>query len=180
MVRAKKNTLILLNFCALLITLSCGEKPHTMAEMPLYTGPLISIKNVHTQYSDSAVLKVDLSAPIQNEFQNGDREFPEGVHLTFFENDSTVASTLKANYAKFIKIKNQYVVRGNVDIQNRRDKRSMKTEELYWDITHKKIFTDKFVVIQTPTQTIKGHGMDAAQDFSSYSIRKVTGIITLE
>lgn len=179
MVRAQKNPLIY--FLLIVFSyFSCKEEVHTLAEMPLYTGPLISIKNVHTQYSDSAVLKVDLKAPIQNEFQNGDREFPEGVDLTFYDNDSTVASTLKSNYAKFIKIKNQYVVRGNVDIQNRREKRSMKTEELYWDITHKKIFTDKFVVIQTPTQTIKGHGMDAAQDFSSYSIRKVTGIITLE
>jgi hypothetical protein len=51
----------------------------------------------------------------------------------------------------------------------------MNTEELNWVPAKQKIFTDKFVTIQTKEEVLKGQGLEAKQDFSSYRILKPTG-----
>ena len=56
----------------------------------------------------------------------------------------------------------------------------MKTEELFWYPDTKKISTDKFVRIEGPEETITGTGLDAAQDFSSYTLKHVEGIFPVD
>lgn len=144
-----------------------------------YTGPTMENHDVVTLYSDSAKLLIKLQAPLQQEFENADRVFPDGLFVEFYEEEGQVTSTLKANYGKQDR-NNMFEARGNVVVQNLVKKEKLETEQLFWDKRRAKIYTDKFVRITTPEQIIMGNGLQANQDFSSYVIRDITGIIDLE
>ena len=143
-----------------------------------YQGPVMEVDNIETLYSDSTVLRIRLKAPKQIELQNGDREFPNGVYVEFFDEKGKKTSNLKANSGVYYKEQNSYKVTGNVIIKNLVEEKTMKTEELNWFPATKKVSTEKFIRIETPDQILTGEGLDAAEDFSNYKIRKPTGIFT--
>ncbi len=162
-----------------LLALQSCETQTTVFEKK-YDGPIIVITNVVTYYSDSARIKIKLTAPLQQEFENGDRLFPNGIFIEFFKKDQTISSTLKANHGKFIKESTKYIVTGNVIIESAEEKKTLNTEELNWEPNYYKIYTDKFVRIQTPEEILTGVGMTASQDFKSYKILKPTGIFSIK
>ncbi|MCS6823668.1 MAG: LPS export ABC transporter periplasmic protein LptC [Cytophagaceae bacterium] len=158
---------------------SCFNSNKQMQEMRPYTGPIMEAEDVMTTYSDSAQKKVRVFAPLQTELQNGDREFPKGVKVDFFDWRDSVSSTLTCEYAQYIKTSDQYVVKKNVLIHNLREGKKLSTEELIWFPANNKIQTDKFVRIDTPKESVWGTGLTAADDFSSYSLNKVEGSLSL-
>lgn len=165
-----------------LVMTACLKSNHTIEEMQeKYTGPVIEVDTVETWYSDSAQLKIHLTAPKQSELQNGNREFPEGLYVQFYK-DSTqkVPSYLKANYGILLKNQNLYKVSGNVIVENPEEHKKLTTEELFWSPHTKKITTKEQVIITTQKEIIKGVGMEAEQDFSSYTINQVTGILHVQ
>jgi LPS export ABC transporter protein LptC len=164
----------------LLIVLNSCFKEQNIDQMVSYNGPFAELDNIETLYSDSAVLRVRLKAPKQLEMQKGDREFPKGLYIEFFDEQGNKASTLTSNKGNYSKETNLYIVRGNVIIQNIKEKKTLKTEELFWRPDTKKINTDKFVRIEGPEDIITGTGMDATQDFSSYTLHHVEGIFPVE
>ncbi|GAA4423431.1 hypothetical protein GCM10023188_02220 [Pontibacter saemangeumensis] len=163
-----------------IIGFGCKEDLKDPDKEQKYTGPTMENHDVVTLYSDSAKLLVKLQAPLQQEFESGDGVFPEGLFVEFYEQEGQVTSTLKANYGKQDRNKNLFQAKGNVVVQNLVKKEKLETEELFWDKRKARIYTDKFVRITTPEQIIMGNGLQAKQDFSSYRIRDVTGIIDLE
>jgi len=151
-----------------------------MKEMPLYEGPIMEVKDVVTLYSDSAKVRIRLEAQTQLEFESGDRKFPDGVYIEFFEKDGTKSSTLKADRGEKIAKDNLYKAEGNVVVISLLDGDELNTEELYWSPVREEIFTDKFVTIRSEGEIHTGEGMTAAQDFSTYSITKPTGTLTID
>ncbi|MBX9850337.1 MAG: LPS export ABC transporter periplasmic protein LptC [Cytophagaceae bacterium] len=145
-----------------------------------YNGPFMELNNIETLYSDSAVLRVKLKAARQIELQNGDRTFPNGVYVEFYNESGVKTSTLKSNYGHYNKQENLYTVRGNVIIENLEEKNKLNTEELKWDPETQKINTTKFVRIETPEEIITGEGLEATQDFSDYTILRPKGRFTVE
>lgn len=141
-----------------------------------YEGPFVELENVETFYTDSAVLRMMLKAPTQLELQNGNREFPKGLYIEFYDENGKKSSTLTSNSGTYKKEENIYVVRGNVIIQNLEEKKRLNTEELFWNPATKKVNTDKFIRIEGPEEILTGTGLDATQDFSSYTIHKPEGI----
>jgi len=169
----------LLFVCTLLI-LSCTTKVDQVTYVEPYKGPMMTATNIKTVYSDSGETKLILKAPVQLLLQNNDREFPQGVYVEFFDEKKEPKAILTSNYAIFYKEQNLYKISGKVVIDNKRDGKKMSTEELFWSPATKKIYTDKFLIIETANEIIKGEGMDATQDFSSYSIRKPIGIVSVK
>jgi LPS export ABC transporter protein LptC len=151
-----------------------------MEEMKPYDGPLMVIENMETIYSDSAEVRVKLKASEQIELQNGNREFPKGVLVEFYE-DSVITSTLTSNFARFYKETNKYMVSGNVVIKNLAEGKRLNTEELFWMPTEERILVenDKQVIITTKKDVLYGKGLEAKQDFSSYKIQHPTGETTI-
>ncbi len=149
--------------------------------MKPYDGPLMEIDSLKTIYSDNAEVKVILRAPKQLALQMGDREFPKGVVVDFYEGGE-ISSTLTSNYGRYFKETNKYVVSGNVIINNTKESKRLNTEELYWMPAEEKILVkeDKQVIITTKTDVLKGEGLEAKQDFSTYKILHPTGTKILE
>lgn len=163
--------------CVLLLLGGC-EKKSGNGPFVNYTGPLMETTNVRTLFSDSAQLKLQLTAPLEQQFENGDVLYPKGMVVTFYTNGGkTVLNTLTANYGKVDKLKNLYIMRGNVRVVNEPKQQKMNTEELFFDRNRQQIYTDSamFVKVETPTERLTGYGLTANQDFSRYRIKRPVG-----
>jgi LPS export ABC transporter protein LptC len=141
-----------------------------------YNGPMIEVNKVETLYTDSSTLRIKLTAPKEYEFQNGDREFPKGEKIEFYDQHGVPSSVLTSNYGRYDKEKNLYFVRDNVIIQNLAEKKKLSTSELNWNPATEKVYTEKYVVIETPDQILNGDGLIANQEMSNYKITNVKGI----
>ena len=53
----------------------------------------------------------------------------------------------------------------------------LKSEELKWSRFEKRVYTNKFVRIETPQEILLGEGLTASQDFSTYKILKPRGTL---
>jgi hypothetical protein len=54
----------------------------------------------------------------------------------------------------------------------------LKTQELMWRNSDKKIVSDKFVTIVSPKEKISGYGFESDQHLRNYVIKKITIITT--
>ncbi|ABG60509.1 LPS export ABC transporter periplasmic protein LptC [Cytophaga hutchinsonii] len=171
--------LVLFSACIFLLY-SCQADVEQAKYVEPYTGPMMISDNIQTIYSDSGKMKMKLEAPVQLLLQSNDREFPEGIYVEFFENKETPKAILTSNYAIFYKEQNLYKISGKVVVDNKEEGKKLTTEELFWSPVTKKIYTEKQLFIKTATETIEGVGMDANQDFSSYTIRKPVGIVSVK
>jgi len=157
----------------LLISWSCAQQE--TAKPVEYTGPLREIENVEMLYTEKQTIKVKLQAKKIFEFNNGDREFPEGLYLEFYSEAGVLTSTLQANSAFFFKAEEKWRGRGKVEVKNIAKGEQLNTEELFWKRDTKRIFTDKFVTIRQESEVLYGTGLEAAQDLSDYTILKPEG-----
>lgn len=138
-----------------------------------YEGPINAATNILLIHSDSAIIRSEIKAPSQLEFKNGNLEFPEGIEIKFFTVDGLLQTTMRADRGFFIRDKNLYRGEGNVQIQNLIKDQRLQTEEIFWNQTEKKIFTDKFVTIQEKQTLFNGTGMEADDSFTNYKLKKV-------
>ena len=175
MMRSYHTILYLL---AILILASCKEKEVKIIKP--YEGPMAIAKNVTTLFYDSAVVKIKLTAPVQQELANGNREFLDGFTLLFLKPSGEVETKMTADYGIYYQQEGLYKARGNVVIQNLDSKEQLDSEELVWKPEEERIYTDKFVRVRTKEEILMGNGLVANQDFSEYKILKPTGIFSIE
>jgi LPS export ABC transporter protein LptC len=156
------------------------DKQKLSGPLSVYKGPLMETTNVLTLISDSAKLKFQLTAPLEQQFENGDVIYPKGMVVTFYSADGkkNVINTLTAKYGKVDKVKNLYIMRGAVRVVNIPQQQRMDTEELFFDKTKQVIYTDSAMAVrmETPTEILLGKGLWARQDLSRYRIFHPTGI----
>lgn len=106
-------------------------------------------------------------------------EMTNGLKVDFYDDSLQVTSTLTAKYGKFFEKNGNVLVRDSVIITNNKLER-LQTEELVWNETLKKFFTEKFVKITTPTQIIYGDGLESDQSFSQYKIINIKGVVGVQ
>ena len=100
-------------------------------------------------------------------------EFSNGLLVKFYETLDMI-SVLKADYGVNDDAKQLIIASGNVHMENAKNE-IMESQELTWNIKTKRVWTDKAIRIKT-----NGIGFDADEDFSNYTIRKVTGIVSVD
>ncbi|MBS1559595.1 MAG: LPS export ABC transporter periplasmic protein LptC [Bacteroidetes bacterium] len=152
---------------------ACDSKE--TAKPIVYDGPLKQATNITMHYTEKEKLKTILQAKKFNEYLNGDREFPEGIYLEFYNEQGTMTSTLKANTAFFFKKENKWRGRGQVEVINLEKGQQLNTEELFWYPSTQKIYTEKFVTIRDQQDVLYGTGLTANQDLSNYSLKNTSG-----
>lgn len=129
--------------------------------------------------SENGSLKVRLFA---KEFVRNDQAKPPYVDMKkwlkaeVFNDSLKVESILTAKYARFYEKQNNILIRDSIVVVNKRGEK-LETEELVWNQGAKKVFTEKFVKITTPTQVMYGDGLEANEDFTWYRILNPKGIV---
>ncbi|UPL49105.1 LPS export ABC transporter periplasmic protein LptC [Hymenobacter sublimis] len=159
------------------------QADEVVAKKTTYTGPIMETENLLMIVSDSAKLRIRLTAPLRQDFENSNQLYPKGVKITFLDEDGqTVVNTIVGNYGLYEKNTNLYTLRGNVRVTNVPQQQSMNTEEAFFDQTKALIYTKEQTEIRvtTPTEVLTGRGLTANQDFSRYDILNPTGIFTLK
>jgi LPS export ABC transporter protein LptC len=172
---ATKYLILLITFLTAVLSISCEREAVNMDEVEPYSGPWLISFNTITYYSDSAIVRVKITSDTQVQFENGDAEYPDGLFLIFYEKDGTQSSTLTANKGYFNKKEALYTVEDDVVINSQVKKQILNTELLNWLPNERRIYTDRFVTIETDDEILKGHGLEAPEDFSTYRILRPTG-----
>jgi LPS export ABC transporter protein LptC len=158
-----------------------GCKKEVVEESAPYTGPLLEADSIEILYSDSAIVRIRVEAAKQMEYENGNRTFPEGIHIDFFEIDGTKSSQLTAQTGYYVREEDRYTAIGDVQVDNMLEKKQLFTDTLHWLPKEERIFTPSSVVIvENERDTLRGAGMEADQNFNSYVILKPEGSTILE
>lgn len=166
-----------------LVWTSCSDGDYYAANtIPPDEVHIENVDSVTIRYSDSATVKVIVTAPGLLRI-SGDgkkmQEFPEGTTVEFLENGNEVVSVLTADYAMRYEIESRIVVQNNV-VWTSTDGKRLESEELIWDERKKRIHTKKLVHIVTPEQDIYGYGLEADQDFNTWKIISPIGDLKVD
>ena len=173
---------LLLSWATLLLFSGCLNDPEEVADLMERLNPQVeTATEVAILYSDSAILRGYVSGPrMLNYLDRNDprQEFPDGVHVVFFDEWGDTTSILDAQLGIRRERKNEIIVRDSV-VWKSLDGQRLETDELIWDQQLSEVRTNKFVVITTPEQIIYGHGFRADQDFSNARVLSVEGQVQL-
>jgi LPS export ABC transporter protein LptC len=160
------------------LVFGCAQKENTAPKE--YEGPLQQAEDVELLYTENQAIKVKMKTPLLYEFKSGDREFPKGIYLEFYDNNTgKLSSTLRADHAYYFKNEDKWRARGKVEVVNQEKNEQLNTEELFWFPQKENILTEKFVTIRQQETIIYGEGLEAKQDMSTYSITKPQGEIEI-
>jgi LPS export ABC transporter protein LptC len=160
------------------VCVACSQKENTKHQE--YQGPLQEAEAVELLYTENKKIKVKMQTPVLYEFKTGDREFPKGINLEFYDEFGKLSSTMRADHAYYFKSEDKWRARGKVEVVNTEKKEQLNTEELFWFPVKETINTEKFVTIRMQDRVLYGEGLDAKQDMSSYAIIKPHGILPVE
>ena len=151
--------------------LACSEEKKEVNLV--FKGPKSELSGIDMIYSDSARAIVRMVTESQITTPSEDRVYPKEMKLWFYDKTGKITSEVRGDSAHYYRQKNTYKIIGHVVIHNIEKEETLKTDEFNWLPAEKRIFTDKAVQLRTRTELVNGVGLDAAQDFSSYSLRQV-------
>lgn len=131
-------------------------------------------------YTDSGVVRNRLRAARITEWGEPAKrtEVDGGLELVFFDTRGVRTSVLTARRGLIDPGQKRMEVYDEVVFVNVKGER-LETEQLTWQQDSARVRTDKAVRIQRGTDVIHGQGLEAAEDFSRYVIKRVTGTLSL-
>ena len=145
--------------------------------------PDLVAENVELLYSDSARLQMRLITPLVKQFSSSTeqrREFPEGIHVWFYENTGELKAEITANWAKHDIETELWEARSDVVLTNAEGQK-LETEQLFWDRNKAEIYSVKYTKITNPDGTVAtGDTFTSNQDFSKWRLTKGRATIVLK
>ncbi len=140
------------------------------------------VNDMHTIYSDSGIVKYEMIATRTEKYSKPKNRtlLKDGFKVNFFRSKDSLISTLSADYGEMRIEENLIIARNNVIFTNFETKKTLKTEELYWDQKTKRIRTEKRFEIMGEESQLVGFGVDSDETFSDYEMHKVTGEYTIK
>lgn len=106
-------------------------------------------------------------------------DLKKGIKIEFFDDSLRVESTLTALYARYYEQQGNILIRDSIVVVNKKGER-LQTQELIYNQSIKKFYTEKFVRIHTLTQVMFGDGLEANEDFTWYEIKHPKGIMQVD
>ena len=111
------------------------------------------------------------------------REFPKGVEMTTYKNDSlsSVDAVLTANYAIHYETRDLWEARGNVVVE-KSDGKKLYTQQLFWNARTKKIYSnvDSKIVQNDGRDVFIGEGFESDEEFKDWRFRRMKGRMEVE
>lgn len=138
-------------------------------------------KGVEIRYSDFGKTRIRVESETATRYNTAKPylEFSDGMKMTFYDANGEIENTLTARYATVVENSNEMTARDSVVVINRKGER-LDTDELIWDEEKKIIYSNSFVKISTADEIIYGNGMMANQNFTDYTIKKISGTIKVK
>ena len=143
--------------------------------------PIGITENLKLIYTDSAKVKAILYSNLNKDFTNQSfpySEFPEGVKITFYDNDLN-ETIVTSDYAITYNKTNIVNLIGNVVINNF-DGSELKTKQLYWDPEQEWLFTEEKFSFKNIDYDIVASRLDANRSFTIFNTGKLDGKVLVE
>ena len=171
-----QNKIVLSTFALLASVLfSCTNTISEVKEIGEFKElPVKESFNVTYLRSHRARVSNRLTAPVVHQFKNSNTVMPEGFLLEFLDSNLATTAYLEANYGEIIREENLMIARDSVILVNFKNE-ELYSEELIWSQDSAKIYTEQYIKIKRDDVVIHGKGFESTEDFSKYTIKKVTG-----
>lgn len=101
------------------------------------------------------------------------------VNIEIRDTTGRAETTVQADKAVYHGRVGEFYFTGNVLVETDGGNR-LRTEALTWVQQQRRVFTEKFVTIITPRDSIAGHGLRGDDRLINYEIERVTGSFTLD
>lgn len=144
--------------------------------------PLIESTELELLYSSGGKVVAKMTTEKRLQYENGDVVYPTGIYVECYNEDRKVIATLRANQVYQYVDQEQWELKGDVEVKGYQgdEETQLNTEEAYWNLKDKQIYTDKFVRIETKNELLTGYGLEAKQDLSSYSLSMPQGFVQID
>jgi len=146
------------------------------------TEPDMTGENVTMLYTDSARLQMKFVTPLVKQFNSAKeqrREFPEGLHVWFYEKTGELKAEITANRAKHDMEADLWEASSNVVLINAEGQK-LETEQLFWDPKKGMVYSEKYTKITMQDGTVAtGDTFTSKQDFSEWKLTKGKATIIL-
>ena len=172
-------------FIFLCVTAGCHEeaKENTGEEIDLSQIPEMTTRDVSMLVSDSGMIRYLTTAPIWYRYNldpnNRYWYFPEGIQLDQLNDIKKSVAHIQADTAYNYETKKLWHLIKNVNISNIKGERFF-TQDLYWDLKSKQVYSDSFIHIERNQDIIEGYGFWSNDSFTEYEIRQTTGIFEMK
>lgn len=104
-------------------------------------------------------------------------EFPNKLHVDFYNDSLTIDSRLDCLYGKYYESLNKVYLRDSVVLITSKGD-TLKSPDLWWDQNTKLFYTDKYAIYHGVGKSIYGgKGLTATQDLSSVTFHETTGTL---
>ena len=181
----------------LLLTAGCERRAETptLAEVRAEGGPDQESWGVHfyvTQVpigSEESRIRVEMLADYMAQYEREDstyqllRGHPDSLNRRviayLYDGQGDSSATLTADRVLYFDREKRFEAQGNVVVVTREDKR-LESEKLIWLEDERKIRTQSFVNIVSPTEHVQGYGLVADEDLKTYQIGRFTAQVTLD
>ncbi len=125
-------------------------------------------------FSDSGKTKAVMDAGHISVYNNkGYTLIDSGAKVDFYRND-VIVSTLTGKTGKINDKTKDIEIFDCVTVINMEGS-ELWTQKLLWNNATQRVFSDEFVKIKTPTESIEGIGFESDQNLKNYKIFKVSG-----
>ncbi len=166
-------------FIIILLITSCNSeqvKPKILSGIKTEEMPSQESWNSKITFSDSGKIKAVLIAGQIRVFEQAKETLLDSNVIVYFydkfENPSTTLTSKKGRVDD--NTNNLYAIDSVVAVND--SGVVIKTQEMMWRNKDKKIVSEKYVVITSPTEVIEGYGFESDQQLKNYVIYNVTYI----
>lgn len=142
--------------------------------------PLIEeAKDIEAYLSQGGIVKAKLKSPLMLHYEKDSAyaEFPQTLHVDFFDSTAKIQSWLDAKYGKYLETQNKVFLRDSVVAININGD-TLKTPELWWDQKKEIFYTEQYAELHTKDKRVHGgKGLVASQDFKDITFKQTTGTV---
>lgn len=128
---------------------------------------------IETYFSQAGKMRAKLTAPLMYRYQDTlpRVEFPNALHVDFYNDSLQVESVLDALYGRYIEGQKKMYLKDSVVVIQKFNQDTLRCQELWWDQNKEIFYTDKPVRITKKDGTVlPGKGLEASQDFRNIKI----------
>ncbi len=167
-----------------LILVACENDPQDIKRLYDYPDPNIEqVESPRITFSDSGQVQAYVRGPLLHRKSGASGNFTdmfiEGVEVEFLGPDGQPTSWLFADYGENRKGQNEVYVRDNVLLYNTEGD-TLRSEDLYWDISESILYTDKFARLRSRGKLFYGFGFKAKDDFSEWEMKALKGVADVD
>jgi len=154
---------------------ACVNDEETVRNLVARKPGVDEASDIVSYMSQSGRLRARLTAPVMLRHQDTlpRMEFPKTLHVDFYDSLLQVQNTVDARYARYLEMQNKVLLKDSVRVANLLGD-TLFCQELWWDQPSERFTTDKPVRIHRPGTIINGVGLSAPQDFSTFTIYRIT------